>query len=87
MAIYRCKSCGGELNVQEGGTIIACDYCGIKQTVPTIEDESIQRLYNRANILRVRGDLIRPKNFTKKYYRQMKKRLRHTGGLFFANME
>jgi len=56
MAIYKCKMCSGELDVQEGVSVIECDYCGIKQTVPTAKDESLQGLFNRANILRMKSE-------------------------------
>ena len=56
MAIYRCKSCGGELDVTSNLTVVECDYCGIKQTIPTVQDENIQGLFNRANVLRMKGE-------------------------------
>ncbi len=56
MAIYKCKMCSGELDVQEGVSVIECDYCGTKQTVPTVNDEALQGLYNRANTLRIKSE-------------------------------
>ena len=56
MAIYKCKMCGGELNVQEGISVVECDYCGTKQTVPSAKDENLQGLFNRANILRMKSE-------------------------------
>ncbi len=56
MAIYKCKMCSGELDVQEGISVIECDYCGTKQTVPTAKDENLQGLFNRANILRMKSE-------------------------------
>ena len=56
MAIYKCKMCSGELDVQEGVSVIECDYCGTKQTVPTAKDENLQGLFNRANILRMKSE-------------------------------
>ena len=52
MAIYKCKMCGGDLEVAEGLTVVECEYCGTKQTVPTSNDEEIRNLFNRANLLR-----------------------------------
>ena len=52
MAIYKCKMCGGDLEVAEGVTVVECEYCGTKQTVPTSNDEEIRNLFNRANLLR-----------------------------------
>ena len=56
MAIYKCKMCSGELDVREGVSVIECDYCGTKQTVPTAKDENLQGLFNRANILRMKSE-------------------------------
>lgn len=52
MAIFKCKMCGGDLDVKEGETVVECEYCGTKQTVPTSKDEEIRTLFNRANLLR-----------------------------------
>ena len=52
MAIFRCKSCSGELDVQEGQSVVECEYCGNKQTLPKTADSDIQELFNRANFLR-----------------------------------
>ena len=56
MAILKCKMCGGELNVADGTTVVECEYCGTKQTVPTSKDENLQGLFNRANILRMKSE-------------------------------
>lgn len=52
MAILKCKMCGGGLEVLEGVTVCECEYCGTKQTVPTIDDEKKAKLFDRANKLR-----------------------------------
>lgn len=52
MAIFRCKSCGGDLDVKEGVSVVECEYCGNKQTLPKVTDENLQGLFNRANFLR-----------------------------------
>ena len=56
MAVFKCKMCGGELDVQEGQTIATCDYCGTKQTVPSDCSEELRTLYNRANVLRMKSE-------------------------------
>ena len=56
MAIYKCKMCSGELDVQEGVSVVECDFCGTKQTVPTAKDENLQALFNRANVLRTKNE-------------------------------
>lgn len=52
MALFKCKMCGGELNVQEGMTVCECEYCGTKQTLPKLDDEKRINLYERANHFR-----------------------------------
>ena len=56
MAIFKCKMCGGDLNVTEGITVIECEYCGVNQTVSCTDDEKRINLYNRANRLRINGE-------------------------------
>lgn len=56
MALFKCKMCGGDLEVNEGATIFECDYCGTKQTVPSPKDDNLKSLYNRANTLRMRAE-------------------------------
>lgn len=54
MAIFKCKICGGSLDIADGNSIAVCEYCGIKQTVPTTKDEVVANLFNRANNLRLK---------------------------------
>ena len=52
MAVYKCKMCGGTLDVKHGATVCECEYCGSKQTVPQLDDEKKINLFMRANRLR-----------------------------------
>ncbi len=56
MAVFKCKMCGGSLDVQENMTVIECDFCGTKQTLPNTNDEALQTLFNRANTLRMKSE-------------------------------
>ena len=56
MAILKCKMCGGDLNVTEGVSVCACEYCGTMQTVPTVDDEKKITLFARANRLRFNNE-------------------------------
>ena len=56
MAIFKCKMCGGDLEVTEGANITECEYCGTKQTVPTADNEKKVNLFNRANRLRLNNE-------------------------------
>lgn len=53
MAIFKCKMCGGELNITGDEKVVECEYCGSKQTVPKADDEKKVNLFNRANRLRM----------------------------------
>ena len=59
MAVIKCKMCGGDLDISEGLTVCECEYCGTKQTVPTVDDEKKIALFNRA------GRLLRGCEFDK----------------------
>lgn len=50
--VYKCKMCGGNLEVQEGMTVCECEFCGSIQTVPQLDDEKKINLFTRANRLR-----------------------------------
>lgn len=52
MACFKCKMCGGELDVTEGSTIAVCRYCGSKQTLPRLDDDRRATLYERASHFR-----------------------------------
>ena len=54
--VFKCKMCGGDLDIQEGATIVKCLYCGSKQTLPKIDDDKRRSLYSRANYFRQNGD-------------------------------
>ena len=49
MIVYKCKMCGGNLNIQEGEKTAVCEYCRTQQTVPSTDDEKRANLFNRAN--------------------------------------
>ena len=56
MAIFKCKMCGGTLEIPEGTAVAECEYCGSKQTVPLGNDEVVTNLFNRANNLRLKSE-------------------------------
>ena len=51
MAVIKCKMCGGDLQILEGSSVCECEYCGSKQTVPTLDNEKKMTLFTRANRL------------------------------------
>lgn len=59
MAVMKCKMCGGDLEIEEGTSVAVCEYCGTKQTVPTLDNERKTSLFGRA------GRLLRACEFDK----------------------
>ena len=56
MALFKCKMCGGDLEIAQGTLVAECEYCGTKQTVPKCSDENLQNVFNRANSLRLKNE-------------------------------
>ena len=52
MSVFKCKMCGGDIDLAEGSSVAVCEYCGTKQTVPTADNEKKMTLFARANRLR-----------------------------------
>ena len=52
MAIFKCKMCGGALEINNNETVAVCQYCGTKQTLPKLDDDRKANLYDRANHFR-----------------------------------
>ena len=48
--------CGGTLDVKDGQSIVECEFCGTKQTIPLTDNEKSFNLHNRANALRLRNE-------------------------------
>jgi tetratricopeptide (TPR) repeat protein len=52
MALFKCKMCGGSLEIAAGTTVIECEYCGTQQTLPKLDDDKRANMYDRANHFR-----------------------------------
>lgn len=52
MAVMKCKMCGGDLNVTEDVSVVECEYCGSRQTIPSQDSEKKLTLFARADRLR-----------------------------------
>ena len=51
MAIFKCKMCGGALEINNE-SVAMCEYCGTQQTLPKLNDDRKANLYDRANHFR-----------------------------------
>ena len=60
--IFKCKICGGELNIQKGQSIVECEYCGVKQTLPRFLDENTKLMYDRANSYLLHNEFDKAEN-------------------------
>lgn len=56
MTVFKCKMCGGDLQINDKDTIAQCTYCGTQQTLPRLDDERRANLYDRGNHFRRAGD-------------------------------
>ena len=56
MAVFKCKMCGGALDIQDGSSVAVCSSCGTKQTIPKLDNETRVNLYDRANHFRRNND-------------------------------
>ena len=52
MFLFKCKMCGGALDVNPQNTVVECEYCGTQQTLPKLENERRVNLFERANHFR-----------------------------------
>jgi len=52
MAIFKCKMCGGSLEITEGLTVVECEYCTTKQPLPRLDNDKKANLYDRAGHFR-----------------------------------
>ncbi len=52
MAIFKCKMCGGSLEITVDATVCECEYCGTQQTLPRLDNVKRNMLFDRANYYR-----------------------------------
>ena len=57
--MFKCKMCGGELNIEKNIDICICPYCKTKQTIPNTDDEKAKQLHDRANYYRLSNEFDR----------------------------
>ena len=50
--VFKCKMCGGDIDIIDGMSVCECQYCGSKQTLPNFDNEKKTKLFERANRLR-----------------------------------
>lgn len=70
MSIFKCKMCGGNLEVTGESSVVTCEYCGTSQTISKSRDEVVSNLYNRANDLRIKCEFDRAEQTYEKILEQ-----------------
>ena len=56
MAVFKCKMCGGDIDLNEEKTMGMCEYCGSTMTLPKVSDDQRVARFNRGNHFRRQGD-------------------------------
>lgn len=46
MSLFKCKMCGGSLEVNAGESVVTCEYCGTQQTLPKLDDNKRANMYD-----------------------------------------
>lgn len=59
MAQIKCKMCGGTINIESNSNVVECEFCGTRQTMPSLDNEKLVILNNRANTLRIKNDFVK----------------------------
>ena len=52
MTLFKCKMCGGTLEINGNESVGTCDSCGTQQTLPRLDGDRRANLYDRANHFR-----------------------------------
>lgn len=60
--IFKCKICGGSLDVKQGERVTVCEYCGVNQTIPSFIESKTQEIYNRANSYLMHNEFDKAEN-------------------------
>ena len=63
MAVVKCKMCGGTLEITNNESVVTCDYCNTKQTLPKLNDDKKANLYDRANHFRRNNEFDKAMGF------------------------
>lgn len=70
MSVFKCKMCGGTLEINENATTAECEYCGSIQTLTKSRDEIVTNLFNRANNLRMKSEFDKAQEMYEKIVAQ-----------------
>ena len=60
--VFKCKICGGSLDVKQGEKITVCEYCAVRQSIPKFIEPKIEEIYNRANSYLMHNEFDKAEN-------------------------
>lgn len=63
--VYKCKMCGASLDIEEGHSVVTCEFCGTQQTVNSFDDEKKTHSLNAQMHLDLKMNLIKRPAFMK----------------------
>ena len=52
MIAFKCKICGGNLEIEQGERVSTCQSCGSTHSLPNVNNDKVRNLFERANQLR-----------------------------------
>lgn len=55
MSVFKCKMCGGDVELTADKTLGTCEYCGCTMTFPKVDDDQRAAAFNRGNHFRRTG--------------------------------
>ena len=84
MALFKCKMCGGTLEIASNATVVECEYCGTKQTLPKLDDERRANMYERANHFRRNNEFDKAMGIYEQILNEDRRGCR--GGTFFKKV-
>lgn len=87
MALFKCKMCGGTLEINNNESVATCEYCGTQQTLPKLDDDKRANMYDRANHFRRNNEFDKARVFMSRYSTRIIPMQKHIGLSFFAAME
>ena len=56
MSVFKCKMCGGDVELTADKTLGTCEYCGCTMTFPKVDDDQRAAAFNRGNHFRRTGE-------------------------------
>lgn len=86
MAVIKCKMCGGDLNFADGASVVECEYCGSKQTIPNQDSEKNSPCSLGRTVCGRPVNSIKRRGCIRALWRTFPRKRKPIGGWCFAGM-